>query len=175
MFKQIRARVENISGQILKLDDSVRQIGGIGDTVRFVHLGTLNDQYADTGAKAVAILSERAVVISAAHDPDSEGFARWAAHTETKAYDMLMFLSLAMAKAGTTEGPAIAAEVDAITNPPGQKFYPGQFQQARDALLRGEEIDYECAFGDCDFDAHTREPRVVPYSISAISSEGQDR
>ncbi len=155
------------------------------DTLRFVHLGTLNDQYADTGAKAVTILSERAVVISAAHNPESEGFARWVAlnrsydpdfafstHTEAKAYDMLMILSLAMAKAGTTDGPAIAAQIDAITNPPGQKYYPGQFQQARDALLRGEDIDYECAFGDCDFDEHTREPLVVPYSISAISREG---
>ncbi len=155
------------------------------DTVRFVHLGTLNDHYADTGAKSVAIMSERSVVISAAHNPDSEGFARWvalnrsydpdfafSAHTETKAYDMLMILSLAMAKAGTTEGPAIATEINAITNPPGRKFYPGEFQQARDALLRGEEIDYECAFGDCDFDEYTREPLIVPYTISGVSSEG---
>ncbi len=34
VFNQIRARVENISERILKLDESMRQIGGITDTVK---------------------------------------------------------------------------------------------------------------------------------------------
>ncbi len=156
------------------------------ETVRFLNLGTLFDNYSDAGPRARRILSTRAIGITQNEDRDFVGYQRWVeasrlfdpnfmptAHPEPKTYDLLMIWTLAMVKAGTTDGPAMAAEVSDIVNPPGTVFYPGQFNEARNALLAGEDIDYECAFGACDFDETTRQPLEVPFLVWKTELTGE--
>ncbi|HEY1695083.1 MAG TPA: ABC transporter substrate-binding protein [Polyangiaceae bacterium] len=68
-------------------------------------------------------------------------------------YDATLLLALAIAKAGTaSDGQAIRDALIDVANPPGTVYGPGEFVDALDALARGEEIDYDGASGDCDFD-----------------------
>lgn len=95
-----------------------------------------------------------AVVAAAAYD--TEGNPAWDAYVprfEAKAgdppeigfydawqYDQYIILGLAMEKAGTTDGPAVAAAIPQITNPPGTEVFT--FAQGLAELQAGNEIDY---------------------------------
>lgn len=68
------------------------------------------------------------------------------------AYDATIILALAIEKAGSREGAAVRDALRDVANPPGRKILPGQFALARDALARGEDIDYVGAAGTQDFD-----------------------
>ena len=55
-------------------------------------------------------------------------------------YDQYILLGLAMAKAGTTDGAAVAAAVSEVANPPGVEVF--SYAQGLAELDAGNEIDY---------------------------------
>ncbi len=70
------------------------------------------------------------------------------------AYDATILLALAIEKAGSTDGTAVRDALREVANPPGRTIQPGEFALAKEALARGEDIDYEGAAGSQNFDAH---------------------
>lgn len=76
------------------------------------------------------------------------------------AYDAAILLALAIEKADSTQGEAVRAALVEVASPPGAKFGPGQFAEAKAALGRGEDIDYDGAAGSQDFDENGDVPGV---------------
>jgi len=70
------------------------------------------------------------------------------------AYDAAILMALAIDKAGSTDGTAVRDALRAVADPPGKEFGPGQFADAKAALARGEDINYQGAAGTQDFDSH---------------------
>lgn len=66
-------------------------------------------------------------------------------------YDSILLLALAMQKAGTVEGMAVAKAMTDISSPPGTKV--GSFADGLAALKAGQDIDYDGASGPIDFNA----------------------
>lgn len=94
-------------------------------------------------------------------DSDSAAYAAFvAAHIEhagelpptglflENQYDQFIALALAMTAAGSTDGPAVAAQVPRVLSAPGTKVY--SYADGVAALERGEEIDYDGASGSLD-------------------------
>jgi branched-chain amino acid transport system substrate-binding protein len=74
-------------------------------------------------------------------------------HIAEQAYDMVMILAIAIAKAGTdTDSAAISEAIFEISNPPGEKVYAGQYAEIVQMVTGGTDVDYVGASGDCDFD-----------------------
>ncbi len=68
------------------------------------------------------------------------------------AYDNLMVLAIAMARANsTTDTTAISAAIYDVANPPGQLVYSNQYTQILQLIAAGTDIDYVGASGSCDF------------------------
>ncbi len=67
-------------------------------------------------------------------------------------FDAVILLALAAAKAGSSDPADIAAELQAVSGPPGNKYTFTQLSDALAALADGEDIDYEGASGPIDFD-----------------------
>lgn len=68
-------------------------------------------------------------------------------------FDAAILLALAMERAGTsTDTTKIREALFEVARPPGQAFGPGQLSEALAALRRNEDIDYQGASGDVDFD-----------------------
>lgn len=63
-------------------------------------------------------------------------------------YDAFLALAFAMTKAGTTDGPAVAAAMADVVNPPGKKVY--SYAEGLAALKAGEDIDFQGATSNCD-------------------------
>ncbi|MCZ6453333.1 MAG: ABC transporter substrate-binding protein [Alphaproteobacteria bacterium] len=111
-------------------------------------------------------------------DPDSETAKRFREMYEAKfgelppqpfidsSYDAGILLTLAIHKAGSTDGVAVRDALREVAGPPGAQFGPGQFAEAKAALDRGEDIDYQGAAGSQDFDANGDVPGT--YSHWAI-------
>lgn len=70
------------------------------------------------------------------------------------AYDAVMLVALAGAKAGGQGGAALRDALRAVAAPPGDAVGPAGFAQAAAALKEGKDVDYDGAAGDQDFDAH---------------------
>ena len=94
-------------------------------------------------------------------DFDSPAYAAFAAahieHTgespqtgfyEANYYDQYIALALAMAAAGSSDGPAVAAQVPRVLSAPGTKVHT--YADGVVALERGEDIDYDGASGSLD-------------------------
>lgn len=68
-------------------------------------------------------------------------------------YDAVYLLALAAQKAGTTtDGAAITKALHAVSNPPGEKILPGQWEKAVKLLKEGKQINWVGAAGGEDFD-----------------------
>ena len=67
---------------------------------------------------------------------------------EANQYDQYIALALAMTAAGSTDGPAVAAQVPRVLNAPGTKVY--SYADGVAALERGEDIDYDGASGSLE-------------------------
>src|SRR5690606_40836401 len=68
------------------------------------------------------------------------------AHT----YDAMILIALAIEKAGRAEGPAIRDALIEVASPPGKQV--STFAEAVQAIRNGEDIDYEGASGNVNFD-----------------------
>lgn len=97
----------------------------------------------------------------AAYDTTSPAYESYAARYEemtgdapssglydANQYDQYIILALAMATAGTTDGPAVAAEVAGVLNAPGTVVYT--YADGLAAIEAGEDIDYHGASSGLD-------------------------
>lgn len=100
---------------------------------------------------------------TSASDPTTEAFAAWAAVAEAagvpasdpfvpNGYDATFMMALAIEHAGSADRAAIAESLRIIANPPGRVILPGQWADAKAAIAAGEDINYEGAAGNQDFD-----------------------
>jgi branched-chain amino acid transport system substrate-binding protein len=71
---------------------------------------------------------------------------------DANSYDQYILFALAMEAAGTTDGPAVAAEIINVASGPGTKVY--SYAEGKEALARGEEIDYDGASSALDLGAN---------------------
>ena len=69
-----------------------------------------------------------------------------------ESFDAFVLLALAMEAAGSEEGPAVRDALRRVANPPGVVVGPGDLPRALELLRQGEEINYEGAAGNQDFD-----------------------
>jgi len=137
------------------------------NTLRFVFTATLsNDNYGNLGASALAALVNQTEFIQDAWDPNSIAFQKWFALYRSYnpnaeppssaffmgAYDAMIVMALAVTAAGTTDGPAVAAKMREVANPPGVVVCPGQWRKAFRLLAKGKDINYEGALGPVDLD-----------------------
>ena len=79
-------------------------------------------------------------------------------------FDAVMLCYLAAVAAGSTEGPKMAAEVRAVSGPPGKKYTWQQLPAAVNALRNGDDIDYEGASGSIDLDP-AGDPTTGVYTV----------
>ncbi|RLC68762.1 MAG: hypothetical protein DRI26_09785, partial [Chloroflexi bacterium] len=68
------------------------------------------------------------------------------------AYDAIMVVALAIARADEVSGTAIRDNLCAVANPPGEVVTYAEISQALSLLVQGEEINYEGVSGLVDFD-----------------------
>lgn len=66
-------------------------------------------------------------------------------------YDMIHLLALAIQKAGSTDGAALAKALIEVSGPPGEKV--SSFAEGLEVLKRGGDVDYDGASSRIDFDA----------------------
>ncbi|MEL6600905.1 MAG: branched-chain amino acid ABC transporter substrate-binding protein, partial [Pseudomonadota bacterium] len=64
-----------------------------------------------------------------------------------ESYDAAALITLAMQEGGDATKEAVAANVLAVANAPGEKIYPGELAKALQILADGGEVDYEGATG----------------------------
>ncbi len=135
-------------------------------TLKFVWSATLADNYSDVGPTALAVLINQNTITTSAWDPNSIAFQRWLALYRSynpngqsqlsgfymAAYDAAIVMALAVTAAGTTDGPAVAAKIREVANPPGVVVCPGQWRKAFRLLAKGKDINYEGALGPVDLD-----------------------
>ncbi len=67
-------------------------------------------------------------------------------------FDAVMLCYLSAVAAGSSEGTEMAAQVQAVSGPPGTKYTWEQLPQAVDDLQNGADIDYQGASGAIDLD-----------------------
>jgi ABC-type branched-subunit amino acid transport system substrate-binding protein len=85
-------------------------------------------------------------------------------------YDATYLAVLAMAAAGSSDGPALRAQLRNVADPGGVVVGPQGWAQARDALAAGMDINYEGASGKVDVD--DQGDVVGPYGIWRVQ-DGQ--
>jgi branched-chain amino acid transport system substrate-binding protein len=117
----------------------------------------------------IAALTEQGVEIGdgvaraaiAAYDTESPAYESYAPRYEAitgeqptpglydaNQYDQYIILALAITAAGTTDGPAVAAEITELLNAPGTTVY--SYADGVAALEAGEDIDYHGASSSLD-------------------------
>ncbi|HYY75035.1 MAG TPA: ABC transporter substrate-binding protein [Gaiellaceae bacterium] len=71
---------------------------------------------------------------------------------EGASFDAVLLAFLAALDAGSSDPNEMKGSLQAVSGPPGEKYTFEQLDQAVQALLEGEDIDYEGAWGPIDFD-----------------------
>lgn len=113
--------------------------------------------YADGGYKAFADAFE-----ATGNDP----VAPYAAH----GYDASFLIALAIEKAGSADRAAIAAALREVASGPGTVIHPGEWEKAKAAIAAGEDINYEGASGNVDFDEAGDVGGI--YSVNTVGDDG---
>lgn len=67
-------------------------------------------------------------------------------------FDAVTLCVLAAVAAGSNEGPAIQAQLQAVSGPPGDKYDYTDMAGAIEALQNGDDIDFDGVSGPIDFD-----------------------
>jgi branched-chain amino acid transport system substrate-binding protein len=94
----------------------------------------------DTASAAYSAYAPRYEAITG--EPPSPGLY------DANQYDQYIVLALAMAAAGSTDGPAVAAEIAGIVNPPGTEVFT--YAEGLALIEAGEDIDYHGASSSLD-------------------------
>ena len=113
--------------------------------------------YADDSYKAFADAFE-----VTGNDP----VAPYAAH----GYDASFLIALAIEKAGAADRGAIAAALREVASEPGTVIRPGEWEKAKAAIAAGEDINYQGASGNVDFDEAGDVGGI--YSINTVGADG---
>src|ERR687891_457929 len=71
---------------------------------------------------------------------------------EGASFDAVLLSFLAALAAGSSDPDHVKGSLQDVSGPPGEKYTFEQLDQAVQALLAGEDIDYEGAWGPIDFD-----------------------
>src|ERR687892_268724 len=71
---------------------------------------------------------------------------------EGASFDAVLLSFLAALAAGSSDPDDVKGSLQDVSGPPGEKYTFEQLDQAVQALLAGEDIDYEGAWGPIDFD-----------------------
>jgi ABC-type branched-subunit amino acid transport system substrate-binding protein len=95
----------------------------------------------DTSAKAF----DKAYTAAEPADVERQTF-------DAQNFDAVVLCYLAAVAAGSTEGADMAAEVQAVSAPPGDPYTWEQMPEAIEALQNGDDIDYNGASGAIDMD-----------------------
>ena len=71
-------------------------------------------------------------------------------------YDALALLSLAIARAGTTDGPAVRDALREVASPPADRgiVRAGRLAEALSEVEQGRDVDYQGASGNVNFDQY---------------------
>jgi len=156
------------------------------NTLRFVWTSTLTgNDYSALPASALAAVVNQTDFLQPAWDPTSPAFQAWLAVYQSYdpsaqppasgfipgAYDAAMVMALAVTAAGTTDGPAIAAKIREVANPPGVVVCPGQYRKAFRMLAKGKDINYEGALGPIDLDERGNQISLA-YGIFRVQPGG---
>jgi ABC-type branched-subunit amino acid transport system substrate-binding protein len=85
----------------------------------------------------------------------------WTANNEGKrqtydaqSFDAAVLCGLAAVKANSTDPAKVAAQIQAVSSPPGKKYTFLQLPQALQAVAAGQDIDYQGASGPIDLGAN---------------------
>ncbi|MDH3661371.1 MAG: ABC transporter substrate-binding protein [Alphaproteobacteria bacterium] len=134
----------------------IEQIGA--DTLRGnIFITQSASDYADDSYKAFAEAFE-----ATGNDP----VAPYAAH----GYDASFLLALAIEKAGAADRGAISAALREVAGPSGTVIRPGEWEKAKAAIAAGEDINYEGASGNVDFDEAGDVGGI--YSVNTVGDDG---
>jgi branched-chain amino acid transport system substrate-binding protein len=93
--------------------------------------------------------------------------APYAAH----GYDVAFLIALAIEKAGAADRSKIAAALREVATPPGTVIRPGEWEKAKAAIAAGEDIDYEGASGNVNFDENGDVGGV--FSVNTVAEDGE--
>ncbi|MCZ7684253.1 MAG: ABC transporter substrate-binding protein [Sandaracinaceae bacterium] len=87
-------------------------------------------------------------------------------------YDAVALLALAIAQAGTTDGPAVRDALRLVSSPPAERGFvrAGQLVEGLADIRAGDDIDYDGASGNTDFDALGNV--ITPYEIWRYDAPG---
>ena len=100
---------------------------------------------------------------STGHDPA----APYAAH----GYDATFLMALAIEKAGSADRAKISAALREVAGPPGAVIRPGEWAQAKELIAKGEDINYEGAVGNNDFDEKGEVTAI--FSVNKVGDDGK--
>lgn len=93
--------------------------------------------------------------------------APYAAH----GYDATFLIALAIEKSGGTDRGAISAALRAVAGPPGVVIRPGEWAKAKAAIAAGQDINYEGAVGNNDFDENGDVTGM--FSVNVVGADGK--
>ena len=134
----------------------IEQIGA--DTLRDnIFITQSASDYGDDSYKAFAEAYE-----ATGNDP----VAPYAAH----GYDAAFLIALAIEKAGSADRGAISAALREVASGPGTVIRPGEWEKAKAAIAAGEDINYEGASGNNDFDENGDVGGI--YSVNTVGDDG---
>lgn len=89
-----------------------------------------------------------------------------------ESYDGVMYIALAALAAKSVDGKDIAAQIPNILNGPGTKYTPDRFKEAAEAVMKGDDIDFDGYAHNFEFDPSKREPTTGIYSIWEVQEDG---
>jgi len=112
----------------------------------------------------------------AADEFNSEFTAQFGSSTQplanaNYAYDAVISLALAVDKAGSTDGSAINADVNKVTNPPGTPCYT--YKDCLNLVKAGTQINYEGASGDLNYNQYNNV--FGPYGAFQVDLSGTEQ
>ncbi|WP_245904641.1 ABC transporter substrate-binding protein [Billgrantia lactosivorans] len=78
-----------------------------------------------------------------------------------QAYDAAFLLALAIEQNGSAEREGLSEALRSVASAPGEVILPGEWEKALELIAAGEEINYEGASGQHEFDDNGDVPGVV--------------
>jgi len=79
----------------------------------------------------------------------------------TQGYDSVFLLALAIEKNGKAKRDGLSEALRAVSSPPGEIIFPGEWEKALGLLKDGRDINYEGASGSHDFDERGDVPGAI--------------
>ncbi len=151
------------------LFDKFMAADGMFDTSVIEQIGAdnLRDNIFITQSASDPEVQDSYDAFAAAYEPTgNDPGAPYAAH----GYDVAFLMALAIEKAGSPDRAAIGPALREVANAPGTIIRPGEWEKAKAALAAGEDINYEGASGNVDFDESGDVTGV--FSVNTVGEDG---